>query len=92
MKLEQIITEVIIPMGEHKAIFSTCRAKIRVGDQGGGPYLLVEGCNDEPDTGGGETGHEFFLQTMDEIDQFAEICRGILTTAQAVEAAQKDCA
>lgn len=84
MKLEQITTEVIIPMGVDKTIFSTCRAKIRVGDQGGGPYLLIEGCNDEPDKDDGETGHEFYLQSLDEIDQFADICRMVLKNAQAV--------
>lgn len=86
MKLEQIITEVIVPIGDNKTVFSTCRARIRIADQGGGPYLMIEGRNEEPDIADGETGHEFYLQTLDEIDQFADICRNVLMKAQMTTA------
>lgn len=78
-----ITTEKLIIMGHEKPhVFSPQRAKIRIDDQGAGPYLVISGENDEPDAGSAETGHEFFLCTDEEIDRFAEICREMLLEAQ----------
>lgn len=83
--LTPITTETIIPMGEHKTIFSAVRAVIRIGDQAGGPYLIIRGENDEPDKCDGENGHEFFLNTKHEIDEFAAICRRMLKQAEQAQ-------
>lgn len=82
--MQKIITEILIPMGEHKALYSAYRCKIRVDDEGAGPFLAVTGENDEPDPAAKETGHEFFLTSMGDIDEFAQICRDMLKQAQDV--------
>lgn len=83
MTLTPINTETIIPMGEHKTVFSAIRAVIRVHDEAGGAFLSIEGQNDEPEDGYNE--HQFFLQTEAEIDQFAEICKAVLKQAEAAQ-------
>lgn len=78
-----ITTEKLVIMGdEHPHIFSPQRAKIRIDDQGAGPYLVISGHNDEPESATGEAGHEFFLCSDEEIDRFADICREMLLEAQ----------
>lgn len=78
-----ITTEKLIILGDEEPhIFSPQRIKIRIDDQGAGPYLVISGENDEPDTTSAETGHEFFLCTDEEIDRFANICRKMLLEAQ----------
>lgn len=84
MKLPYIITEIVIPMGEHKTVFSSVRAIVRIEDEGSGPYLMISGKNDEPDAAENETGNEFFLQSVDEINQFAVICKKMMVDAQKV--------
>lgn len=81
--MHTITTEKLIILGEEKPhIFSPHRIKIRLDDQGAGPYLVISGENDEPDTSGGEKGTEFFLCTGEEIDQFAAICKQMLHEAE----------
>jgi hypothetical protein len=80
--MKTITTERLIILNGGQHIFSPHRIKLRIGDQAAGPYLLVSGKNDEPDTAGGETGHEFFLESAEQIDQFAEICKQMLMEAQ----------
>ena len=84
MKLTPINTETIIPMGEHKTVYSAIRAVIKVHDEAGGPSLSIEGQNDEP--GDEYNDHQFFLQSEAEIDQLAAICKTVLK--QAEDAAQ----
>lgn len=84
MKLIPITTETIIPMGRFKTVFSDIRAIIRVHDEAGGPFLSIEGQNDEPEDGYND--HQLFLQSETEIDQFAAICKAVLK--QAEDAAQ----
>jgi hypothetical protein len=66
-------------------IFGEHRIIIRVDDQGGGPYLVVRGYNSEPVKGSGETGHEFFLNSEAEIDEFAATCKALLKQAERTQ-------
>lgn len=81
MALNQIITEIIIPTdgGKQHSIFPEASAKIRIGDEGAGPYLKISGSNLSPTED--ETGNEFFLCSAEEIDQFANICKKMLKQA-----------
>ena len=72
-KLKAVYTECVIPLNGGNPIFGENRIIIRVNDQGAGPYLQIRGCNDD-----GETGHEFFLNSEEEIDEFAVICKAML--------------
>jgi hypothetical protein len=78
--MEKIITEVIIPQGTDKTVFSPQRVQIRINDLAAGPFLIIEGFNEEP--GAGESAHEFCLQSIEEINQFAAICRRMLRSAE----------
>lgn len=81
--MHTITTEKLVILGVEKPhIFSPHRIKIRLDDQGDGPYLVISGENDEPCTGDGEKGTEFFLCTEGEIDQFAAICKQMLHEAE----------
>lgn len=82
--LVTIPTETCIPLGEFKTVYSTQRVYIRVHDQAAGPYLAIEGVNDKPDSE--ESATEFYFQTIEEINEFAKICRSILKKAQRAEA------
>lgn len=78
--LKPITTETIIPMGKHKTVFSDVLAIIRVHDEAGGPFLSIEGRNDEPEDK--YNHHHFYLNNEAEFDQFAEICRAVLKQAE----------
>lgn len=78
-----ITTEKLVIMtDETPHVFSAHRVKLRIDDQGAGPYLVIAGINDEPCEADCETGHEFYLCTVEEIDRFADICREMLLEAQ----------
>jgi hypothetical protein len=79
-------TEISIAMNGGNPIYGEHRVIIRVDDEAAGPYLVICGQNGDPQEG--ETGHEFFLCTEDEIDQFAKVCKDLLR--QANEAAEQD--
>lgn len=80
--MKTIQTETVIPIGEHKTIYSSCRCYIRVEDEAGGPYLSIEGIDDEAEEG--KSQHVFYLQSIKEIDEFAAICKRILKNAEEV--------
>lgn len=42
-----IPTEILIPLGEQKATFSSQRVTLRIDDEGAGPFLLLSCVNDE---------------------------------------------
>ncbi len=80
--LKAITTEQIIPLGEKRQfIFDNVRCVLRVHDEAAGPFLSIEGQNDEPDDDG-ENPRQFFLCSHDEIDQFAAICHDLLRQAE----------
>ena len=82
-----IQTEIIVACGEHKTVFSAQRIRIRVFDQAAGPYLGVEGFDDDAEADTGDGGpHCFYLETEAAIDQFSALCKQILK--QANEAAE----
>jgi hypothetical protein len=64
-------------------IYGEARIIIRVDDQAGGPYLVIRGDNNEPQDG--ETLHDFFLHSEEEIDQFAAVCKSMLRQAEAAD-------
>lgn len=80
--MKPIITKITIPLlipeKETGYIFSPSRVEIAIQDEGAGPYLCIEGINDEPELNAGENAHQFYLQTIAEIDQFAAICKKML--------------
>ena len=51
------------------------------GPKPAGPFLSIEGQNDEPD-GDDENMHQFYLCSHAEIDQFAAICHDLLRQAE----------
>jgi hypothetical protein len=74
-------TERVIVQPDHESpVFGSNRVIIRLDDQGAGPYLVIRGDNQVPDAG--ETPHDFFLQTEDEIDMFAAECKAMLRQAE----------
>ena len=75
-----IPAETIVPLGDGNSLFAAQRIKIRVEDESSGPYLIVEGIDDEPVEGG--NAHCFYLCTAKEIDEFAAICKRILKEAE----------
>lgn len=78
--MKYIISEVIIPMGEFKTIFSDIQVKVSVRDDGPGPYLAIEGINDVAVNQ--EYCHEFYLGDNKEIDEFCKILKTILKQAE----------
>ena len=78
--MKKIVSEIIIPLGEHKTIYSAQRIVLRVHDLAAGPYLAIEGIDDEP-TNEGENKHMFYLEA-NQIDEFAEICKEMLKDAE----------
>lgn len=76
--MKRIIERVVIP-SEDETVFAANRIIITLRDQAAGPYLAVEGVNDEPDESGDENQHEFYFCTVEEIDEFAQICRELIT-------------
>lgn len=80
--MDTIVTEIVIPMGQQFSIFSETMIKLRIGDEGAGPYLVVSGINHEPYEADGETGNEFFLCSEKDINDFAKICKKMLVAAQ----------
>lgn len=81
--LKTIPTETCIPMGQFPTVYSDKRVYIRVRDEAAGPYLAIEGVND--DLQDGDKATEFYLQSIKEIDEFAVTCKRILKKAQEVE-------
>lgn len=81
--MDKIVSELTIPLGPTKGIYSESTIKISIDDEGSGPYLVVRGENDEPTER--ETGHEFFLCSCNEIDEFAEICKEMLRQAEITQ-------
>lgn len=73
-----IPTEVTVIMNGDKAIYAAQTAIIRVMDEAAGPYLAIEGKDDEST----EHPHCFYLQSEKEIDEFAAICKKVLREAE----------
>ena len=69
-------TEIIIPMGEQKTIFSAQRIVLRIEDEAAGPFLSMEGKDDE-----GDNPHAFYLCTEKDINEFSAICKKMLADA-----------
>ncbi len=70
-----------IPMRkEDHYLFGAARCAVKIEDECGGPYLIVEFHNDEPQ--GGESIHAGFFCTHEDIDRFAQHLHNILTTAE----------
>lgn len=79
--LRAITTQQIIPLaGGREDIFDPVRCVLTFHDEAAGPFIGVEGQNDEPDTEC--NAHQFFLCSHEEIDQFAAICHALLTQAE----------
>lgn len=77
--MKPIVTEAIIPLGEDaKSIFSPMRIKISVDDEGAGPWLRIEGIDEDKCP----AEHCFYLQSEAEIDEFSAICKRILKEAE----------
>lgn len=75
--MKYVITEIIIPRTEGNVeVFAPQRIRVSVKDEGGGHYLAVEGINDEPELG--ETAHEMYFETEEQINDFARICKNML--------------
>ena len=77
--MKQIITEIVIPLLGGTDIFSPQRITIRLDDEGGGPFLVIRGIDDDDK----ENEHSFYLQSIAEIDEFAAICKGMLPQDEA---------
>lgn len=78
--MKTIYTECVMAMNGCNPIFGNNRVIIRVDDEAAGPYLVIRSYNGEPLPG--ETEHDFFLQSEEEIDQFAAICKSMLKQAK----------
>ena len=71
--MRKIITEVmLIPHKPEDGILAENLTRIRIDDEGAGWYLKITGqsCDTQ--------GEAIFLQTPEEIDQFAEVCKEML--------------
>jgi hypothetical protein len=77
----EIPSEVIVACGEHKTLFSAQRIVIRVLDMAAGPFLAIEGIDDDQTADGENLPHCFYLQSEEEIDKFSRICKRILKQA-----------
>jgi hypothetical protein len=75
--LPAIPTEIIIPLGVSKTPFSLERIVVRVLDMAAGPFLAIEGIDDEP-ADDDMNGHQFYLQSEAEIDALAAALKQIL--------------
>lgn len=58
-------------------------ARVRVHDEGGGPYLCVEFFNDEPYSD--EHPHEGYFSTAGQIDRFASTLKDLLRAAEEAD-------
>lgn len=72
-------TECVIAQNGCDPISGDSRIIIRIADQGAGPYLQICGYHGEPIEG--ETASDIFLESDDEIDRFAEVCKAMLKQA-----------
>lgn len=63
-----------------RVIFAECTAKVKIHDEGAGPFLGVEFSNNEPNSE--YSAHEGYLQTHDEIDRFCAHLHIALKAAQ----------
>lgn len=76
------MTEMTIVFGpDEPAVFRPVRAKLTVHDEAAGPYLAVEGINDEADSN--ENAHQFYLCSEAEIDEFSRLAKKLLASATA---------
>jgi len=75
-----VYTECSIALSGSDPVVGGNRVIIRIGDHGGGPFLVIRGENGEPYED--ETPHDFFLCTEDDIDKFAAICKNMLKQAE----------
>jgi len=82
-----IPTEITIACGECNAIYSEQRIIIKVQDASGGPYLSIEGFDDEPLDDNEK--HCFYLCNNKDIDQFSKICKKLLKDAENAYAGGK---
>ena len=75
-----IITEIIIPIGAHRTIFSEQRIIIKINDEAAGPYLTLKGwddsMSDQPEK------FDVILNTHQEIDELCEILHQTLRKAE----------
>jgi hypothetical protein len=69
----------LVGLGE-RVIFAESRAKVRIHDEGAGPFLGVEFSNNEPNPE--YSAHEGYFQTHDEIDRFAAHLHMALSAAK----------
>lgn len=80
--MKAAITEITVSMGaddEAGAIYGDCTAKIKVDDEGAGPYLVITGSDL---TLGGENPNSFYLCSNADIDAFAKLCKRVLKSAE----------
>ena len=82
-----IPTEITVACGESNAIYSEQRIMIKVQDESGGPYLSIEGIDDEPLDDNEK--HCFYFCNNADIDQFSKICKKLLKDAEAAYAVGK---
>lgn len=79
--MKPIITVMTVASGKETAIYAAQRIVITLLDEGAGPYLAIQGIDDEL-TDNGMNEHCFYLESVEEIDQFAAICKGMLYEAK----------
>lgn len=70
--MRKIITEIILIQHKPENGVFADGLKIRVEDEGGGWYLKITGQDTSADS------EAVYLQTLDEIDRFAETCKELL--------------
>ena len=78
--MQPITTETLIMMGEFRTIYTAQRVVVKVRDEAGGPYLSIEGIDEEPTSEGNE--HQFYLCSEAEINEFSEILKETLRDAE----------
>jgi hypothetical protein len=76
--MKPIIERIIVSYGDNPAPYSAQRIIITLHDQAAGPYLAIQGVNDEPDKLEDENNHEFYFQSIEEVNKFASLCRRML--------------
>ena len=80
--MKVLYTECAISMNGESPLYAEGRVTIRIDDEGGGPYLVIRGCNDGANDA--NSAHDIFLQSDEEIDEFARVCKNMLRQANEV--------
>lgn len=78
-----IISEIIIPIGKFKTVFSEQRIIIQVQDEAAGPYLMVKGWDD--DMADAPDKFNIILNSHLEINELCEILHQVLYQAEKLE-------